>query len=374
MNIAAVVGGQYGSEGKGLIVGHIAKEYDNHVRVGAANAGHTVYTLDPAFGVGPSGEDPGPVWTKHVLQSIPCAAYANPSARLWIGPGALLNLDILEREIERWRQWGDQWDLPWKPIMIDARAQVIQERHKIAEQGSGLAERIGSTSTLAREGIGAAQAARVMRDKSCVQAGEDETLREMQAVDLVQVTDAPLGLDHQGSILLEGTQGTDLSLTTGHFPYVTSRNTTSAGLCADAGLAPTRLDRVILVCRTYPIRVAGPSGPFWPDSREITWDEIGVDERKELTTVTKKVRRAATLSLGQLRYAAMINGANEIALTFTDYIDRAIAGYNQPLPMRMIETRYPPVADMIRDIEEITHTPVTMLGTGPHSVIDIERD
>ena len=72
----ALVGGQFGSEGKGLIAGHIAKQYPAHVRVGAANAGHTVYTG--------ANLDRGPVVTKiaekHVMQQVPCAAYANPKA------------------------------------------------------------------------------------------------------------------------------------------------------------------------------------------------------------------------------------------------------------------------------------------------------
>jgi adenylosuccinate synthase len=382
MNVPALVGGQFGSEGKGLIAGNIAKDYDNHVRVGAANAGHTVYTrsemvIDQELAqheMAAVGSIDHLAWEKHVLQSIPCAAYANPQARLFIGPGALINVDILEREIMTWRQWGDTWDHPWIPIVVDPRAQVVQQLHKDMEAQTDLAARIGSTSATAREGIGAAQAMRVMRDKFCVEARDDDTLSELEAQDLIQFGDVPFLLQNQHSILMEGTQGADLSLTTGRFPYVTSRNTTAAGLLADCGVAPGRLDRVILVCRAYPIRVAGPSGPFWSDSTEIEWGDIGVDPQKEKTTVTKKIRRVATFSLAQVRHAAMINGATEIALTFCDYVDPAIAGVDfigATASKRVVETRYPKVWEMIDRIEEAVQLPVTMLGTGPHSVTDL---
>lgn len=368
MSACAVVGGQFGSEGKGAVVGHIAKDYEHHVRVGAANAGHTVYTEHPTWVQESGGSDPW--YEKHVMQQLPCAAYANPNAILYIGPGAQISQEIFDAEMERLTAWREERGLPhWPRIYVDPRAHVITQEHIDREQRSGLAERIGSTSTIAKEGIGAAQAARVMRDETCC------TAQEMYGDDHpddsgLHLSDVPRLLNRAAwageSVLLEGTQGTGLSLTTGDFPYCTSRNTTAAGLCADAGLAPTHLDRVILVVRSYPIRVAGQSGPFAKDSVEISWRNIGVDPEKERTTVTKKVRRVATFSLQQVYEAAQINGATEIALMFADYLDKSIAGVHGTDP-GFIRGR---VGEFVNEIEQSIRLPVTYVGTGPHSIIE----
>ncbi len=356
MTVCAVVGGQFGSEGKGAVVGHIAKEYRHHVRVGAANAGHTIYTA--------RYDQPG--MQKHVMQQLPCAAYANPEAELYIGPGAQISADIFYDEMQLLRKWREARGMsPWPAIYVDPRAHVIQDIHIRTEQRSGLAERIGSTSTIAKEGIGAAQASRVMRDESCCQARDyyDDASSTV-------MLDVPRRLNavasERQSILLEGTQGTGLSLTTGYFPYTTSRNTTAAGLCADTGIAPRSLDRVILVVRSYPIRVAGTSGPFGAGSSEISWSDIGVDEEKERTTVTKKVRRVATFSFHQVYEAAQINGATEIALMFADYLDPTIAGVHGIDP-GYIKGR---VGEFVDEIEESIGVPVSYVGTGPHTMIE----
>lgn len=356
MSVCALVGGQFGSEGKGLIVGHIAKDYSAHVRVGAANAGHTLYTRNATH---PPDYD-ADAWQKHVMQQLPCAAYANPRARLYIGPGALISPGILEHEYNINWSWRVRKGIRSPQVFVDSRAHVIQEEHIEREQASTLAERIGSTSTIAREGIGAAQAARVMRDESC------ELVHQTKRLPPVDVVNVASRLARENNILLEGTQGYGLSNTNGNFPYVTSRNTTAAGLCADAGVAPTRLDRVILVCRTYPIRVAGNSGPFAAGSEEIEWGDIGIDPEKERTTVTKKIRRVATFSMEQVQEAAAVNGATEIALTFADYLDPDIRGAWVPVG----DGAYPAVTKLIKEVERATGIPVTMVGTGPHTVID----
>lgn len=368
-NVCCVVGGQFGSEGKGAVVGHIAKDYRHHVRVGAANAGHTVYTARCIQGhKGPCGEFIE--HEKHVMQQLPCAAYANPDATLYLGPGAQISHEILNNEMEKLAAWREGRGLPrWPRIVMDPRAHVINEEHIAREQQSGLAERIGSTSTIAKEGIGAAQAARVMRDESCWTAGamyyDDNAADSGLMLDYVPNLINRAAWDREG-VLLEGTQGTGLSLTTGPFPFVTSRNTTAAGLCADSGMAPTELDRVILVVRSYPIRVAGPSGPFAYGSTEIDWRDIGIDPEKERTTVTKKVRRVATFSMQQVYEAAMMNGATEIALMFADYLDPSIAGV-QGIDPGHIKGR---VGEFIDEVEQAVGLPITMVGTSPYTIID----
>lgn len=350
--ITALVGGQYGSEGKGLIAGEIAKESNIHVRVGAANAGHTVYVDGEPF----------------VLQQIPCAAYSNPEATLVVGPGAVISDEIMQREIEENRHWREDNGYPDLDLHVDFRAHVITDELIEREQQSDLAERIGSTSTVAKEGIGTATAARVMREAECVTAIDVEWLREF--------LDDTTGYLFQSwandrSILLEGTQGTGLSLTTGQFPYCTSRNTTATGLAADAGVPGNAITRSILVCRTFPIRVAGNSGPFWHDSKEISWGDLGVDESNERTTVTKLVRRVATFSIEQVAQAAWLNGTTEIALTFADYLAPDIAGKSGPMKFDEVKDISGELGELVARIELATQRPVSMLGTGPATVVTL---
>lgn len=361
---AAVVGGQYGSEGKGLIVAHIARDYDTHVRVGAANAGHTFWTRNDKIEGQYEGASVDAAWEKHVMQQLPCAAYANPDAVLCIGPGAIISEEILDRELREWSAWRREHGFGVDYVWIDEKAHVVREEHKLVETGSGLQERIGSTSATAREGIGACQAARVMREAGCILAGDALDVDERVFLGKIAYK-----LDGR-NVMLEGTQGASLSLTTGDFPFVTSRNTTIAGLCADAGYPASKVDRRIVVLRTYPIRVAGNSGGFYDDSREISWDVVGIDPENERTTVTKKIRRVATFSMDQLVDAVILNDPTELALTFCDYLEPRIHGESGKWDALK---SYRSVEMMVNAIEDAAHVPVTMLGTGPHSVIELER-
>lgn len=363
--ITAVVGGQFGSEGKGAVVADLALLYPIHVRVGAANAGHTFYTF------GHDTLSPEPERQKHVVQQLPCAAYANPDAMCVLGPGALISSEILQDEIHRNQEWRVQWKLPPLKLAIDHRAHVIQEEHIFREQETDLAERIGSTSTIAREGIGVATAARVMREDGCVTANRiSSTLESWGPGIAVENTTRLLHkLKGKVNILLEGTQGTGLSITTGFFPYCTSRNTTAAGLAADCGLGPGDVTHSIVVMRTYPIRVAGKSGPFYPDSNETSFKDIGVEP--EVTTVTKLERRVATFSMMQAEEAIRLNAAQrtEVALMFADYVVPSIAGLADLSKNIAEEEGGDELQRLLNAIWEHCRVTVTMLGTGPYSMI-----
>ena len=359
--ICAVVGGQFGSEAKGHVAGHLAGRFGVHVRVGAANAGHTVWARGQ----------------RHVLQQLPVAVYAHPEAVAVIGPGALISPEIMAAEWERNRAWRERHGLAPLTLLVDERAHLITDRHIAAEAASGLSQRIGSTSATAQEGIGEAEAARVLRDEDCVLA-RDARLQ----LPPCEIVDVPsfLARSYRHGILLEGTQGTGLSLHTGLFPYVTSRDTTASGLCAQAGISARELDRVVMVCRTFPIRVAGNSGPFWAPSREISWADIGVDEDAERTTVTGKIRRVATFSVDQALHAANLNGATDVALTFCDYLDGAISDepaagsvglgedYRRDLTLSAMD-RYPAVRDLVDELERRLWLPVRLLGAGPDRML-----
>jgi len=172
-------------------------------------------------------------------------------------------------------------------------------------------------------------------------------------------------------VLLEGTQGTGLSLYHGIYPWVTSRDTTVAGCLAEAGIAPHRVRRVVMVVRTYPIRVGGYSGPM---SQELSWEQIadrsGLDLNDILQTekgsVSRNQRRVAEFDWTQLRSAAEINGATDIALTFADYLD---AKNDQA---RRFDQLTGETIQNIEEIERVAGTPVTLISTRFHerSIID----
>lgn len=345
--ILAVIGGQYGSEGKGVIVNHIAKHYDMHVRVGSPNAGHTFYW---------NGD-------KHVMQSIPCG-WTNPNAAIVIGRGALINMKLLMQELEHIEQYYPDFR---ERLIIDAHAGVLDECFHEQEGGINgeMHKRIGSTG----EGVGPARVARINRDPSkfrlfgsvaeeygligCMSYRTPEAIAQYQ--------------DEGANVLLEGTQGSGLSLLHGPWPYCTSIDTNAAQILAECGIAPNRLTNVLLVARTYPIRVAGNSGPM---RGEISWDDIS--ERfgrqiQERTTVTKKVRRISEWDPELFKQSVLLNNPSSVALTFADYIDPAIEGAKEPHQLTAS------VLAFIWMIENNFEVPVSMVGTGGPECSVIDR-
>lgn len=124
-------------------------------------------------------------------------------------------------------------------------------------------------------------------------------------------------------VIVEGTQGFGLSLLEGGFwPKATSRSTTAAGALAEAGLSPTDVDDVTMVTRSFPIRVAGNSGPLVD---ETTWDEIAKkvgrdDDIREHTTVTKRLRRVGHFDPVFVRRALAVNRPTRLVLNHLDYV------------------------------------------------------
>jgi len=180
------------------------------------------------------------------------------------------------------------------------------------------------------------------------------------------------------TILHEGSQGFSLDINHGsHYPQCTSRGTTAVQNLADMGLSAKRMGDVYLVIRPYPIRVGnvvedgvvvGHSGGVYEGQKEISWKEVAEQAGapptladKELTTVTKRLRRVFTFSDEQLRDAVTINGATQIALNFANYIDWSCYGTNDfdGLPTK--------VKQFIKRVEDVAQIPVTIVGTGPQN-------
>lgn len=335
MSVTVLVGGQYGSEGKGKVAAYLAPEFQHAVRTGGPNAGHTVVQRGRNF----------------VLRHLPCAV-VNDQTQLYLGAGSIIDVDLLLSEIhDHVIALGRLW--------IDPTAVLISDEDRASE--ASLVASIGSTG----KGVGAAVAAKVLRGKDVRLARDAAALAPFVSVVADRLNEA---LSAGDRILLEGTQGTGLSLHHGTYPFVTSRDITAGSLCGEAGIGPTRVAEVILVVRTYPIRVAGPSGPL---RQETTWRDVTIASGYsqlliERTTVTNKVRRVGEFDLAAVVRAVNLNGATSIALTFADYLDSSIRGTRHALP--------PKIETFVKVIEKATNIPVKLVSTGPDTDDMIVRD
>lgn len=344
--LTVLVGGQYGSEGKGAIAAHIANDYQVHVRVGSPNAGHTIYWKG----------------AKHVMQSIPCG-WINPDAVIIIGRGALLNMKQFMKELVHIMQYYPDFK---KRLIVDPETGILDEKFHEQEGGTAgeMHRRIGSTG----EGVGPARIARIERDPQKFRQFKD--IADEYDLKDIMLENTPKQLavlqDAGKNILIEGTQGSALSLIHSHWPYCTSIDTNAAGIISEVGIAPSRVTDVLMVCRTYPIRVHGNSGPL---RGEIDWSEIkdknGNPITPEKTTVTKKVRRIARWDDALFEQACLLNEPTEIALTFADYIDPELFNCNDP--RKVIDSDK--LAAFI--FQHKLATKVKYIGTGPQTVIDI---
>lgn len=340
--VDVIVGGQYGSEGKGNIAFAIGPGYDLLCRVGGPNAGHKV-PLDEPF-------------THRLLPSATLAC----EAPILIGPGAVLNTEVLFDEIANSH-------VDYGRLHIHPQAMIINDKD-VKDEG-GLVAEIGSTG----QGVGAATARRITERKGTpLLAGNVPELRPFIAPTQQLLSDAYARGDR---ILLEGTQGTALSLYHGDYPHVTSRDTTAAGCLAEMGIPPHRVRKVIMVCRTYPIRVQSPRGKTsGPMSLKTSWTEISRRSRiplKELKKVEKgsvsnKQRRVGEFDWELLHRAAQLNGATDIALTFVDYLDIG----NRDA--RRFDQLRPDTIRFIEEVERVACAPVSLISTRFHlrSVID----
>lgn len=332
--VDVIVGAQFGSEGKGNFCAHLANDYDLLIRVGGPNAGHKV---------------PDPPYT---FVQLPSGTAANPQARIMIGAGAVISEEQMRKEI------GDQGLTPER-LAIDENAMMIEQSDIDQEEGSF--DSIGST----KKGIGFATARKVIgrdRDRTWLgarvrRACDIDSLKPFIRDTKALLEDAYARGDR---ILLEGTQGTDLSLHHGPYPHVTSRETTASGCLADAGISPRRVRRVIMVTRTYPIRVGGTSGDL---PGEIDVETIAarsglpVEEirRTEIGSVSGKPRRIAEFDWEQVRRSAALNGVTDIALSFADYLDEANTRAHT------FDQLTPETKEFIASVERTTGAPVSMV-------------
>ena len=339
--VDCLVGLQWGSEGKGKIAAYLAKEYNAMVRSGGPQAGHTFYHNG----------------IKYVNRQLPCGVF-NINCMLYIPANGLIKLDILRKEIRRYKLSPDR-------LMIDKNSMVVASKHMKLEKDFSLEDRIASTT----QGVGAAQAEKIWRNAAlfdeCIL--KNPKLRSFSNDTSIAINNR---VEEGHHILLEGTQGFSLSLNHGNYPYVTSRDVTSSALLSDAGISPKHYGQTIGVMRTYPIRVGGNSGPT--GSKELSWKEITKRARsnvpiKEITSITCRVRRVFEQSYAALERAMLLNKPDQIALMFIDYINA------QDYGVKNFGSLSSKSKDYINKLEDRLQTPITVIGTGPKENQIIDR-
>lgn len=337
--VDVMVGGQYGSEGKGHVASFLSREYQALVRVGGPNAGHTVI----------QGNE------KSKFHHLPSGTIHNDEAKLIIGPGAVVHPESLMQEIQRYK-------VDCNRLSIDPSVMIITKPDKDKE--ASMVKSIGSTG----QGVGAATARRIM--------GRGGGLPGLEAVRLageikelspyVRPTHEQLSelFRNNGRVFLEGTQGTGLSLFHGSYPHVTSRDTTVSGCLAEAGISPSRVRKVVMVCRTYPIRVQnGEKGTSGYMKKELDWEDVACRSgipladilTTEKTTTTNKERRVGEFDWSMLRLYSELNAPTDIALTFTDYLS---VNNRQAYRFDQLETD---TQRFIQEVETVSGAPVSLI-------------
>lgn len=298
-----IIDGSFGSTGKGALACRIAMDAPIvHLACSTTspNAGHTFYWNNK----------------KHVTHLIPVAAIIHDRCGVYFSADSVIDYDLLMKEM-------DEFNIDDGRVFIHPRAAIITQKDKEVEMMHGGIEKIASTQS----GSGAARAAKIMR--TGLVAEHDPRLTEyVRKYDIRRdIQEIP---DYR--VMVETGQGLGLDLNHGlNYPHCTSRSVLPATILGELGLHPKYCGNVILSFRTFPIRVGNPtrdgievgnSGPFFDDSEEITFEDLGVE--KEYTTVTKRVRRIATFSKRQYLEAIRLIEPTHVFMNFVNYVDSLI--------------------------------------------------
>jgi adenylosuccinate synthase len=338
VSVWVVVGGQFGSEGKGKISAIITlqEKIDVCIRCGGPNSGHSFQKEDGSM---------------VLLRQLP-TGFVRPETRLLVPAGGLVDLDILRSEIEG-------LGLDAGRVGIDRKAMVITSEDREQERRLALQERLSSTLC----GVGSAVARRALRTAD-VDLAKDAAAKVAWLRPLLTdvAFEANSAVDHGKKVLVEGTQGSGLSLYhSTYYPKATSRDTNAAGFVSEVGLSPRLVSEIVLVFRTFPIRVAGAqAGPL---HQEISWERLQVESGSpvpihEYTSVTRKLRRVARFDWAAATGAITLNRPTKCALNFVDYLDARNRSAHGLSSLSSSATAF--VADL-----QGLGVPVTYIGTGP---------
>jgi adenylosuccinate synthase len=323
-----VVGGQYGDEGKGKMISYmsITDEPEVIARGGVGpNAGHEVNYKGK----------------RYPMRMLSCG-FVNENARVLIGAGVFVNPEVFLKEVELVN--GQ------KRCGVDFRCGLITKEHIERDSSSDNSKKIGSTKT----GCGPAVSDRVNR--------VGKTVMDCPELKLY-ITDVVKEVNQAKKVIIEGTQGFMLSNYYGTYPFVTSKDVSASSIAADVGLGPTQIDDVVMVIKSYTTRVG--SGPL---RDELSVEEATKKSMQEYGTVTGRPRRSSPeLHYDDLKLAAMINGATQIAIT---KVDVKFPGNDR---IREYTKLTKEAKKFIEEVEKKLNLPVTLIGTGPDVEDTIDR-
>ncbi len=335
MKIDVILGLQWGDEGKGKIVDYLANDYDIVARFqGGPNAGHTLKF---------DGK-------KYVLHTVPSGIF-RPGLLNLIGNGVVLDPILFERELEELAQSQVAF---LDRLFVSRKAHLILPTHRWLDAASEAhkgAAKIGSTlkgigptymDKTGRNGlrVGDVVGPQFREHYENLKAKHLELLKIYPAIDFDLATEEakwfasldtlrtlPMvdceyylqqALGEGKRVLAEGAQGAMLDIDFGTYPYVTSSNTITAGVCTGLGVAPQRIGRVIGITKAYCTRVGG--GPF-PTEQDNAIGELLRKEGQEFGATTGRARRCGWIDLPQLRYTIMLTGTTEICMTKIDVLN-----------------------------------------------------
>lgn len=334
MKSDVVLGLQWGDEGKGKIVDFLASKYDVVARFqGGPNAGHTLEFDN----------------IKHVLHQVPSGIFRDNIKNI-IGNGVVLDPVIFRKEIYALKKFNIE---PFYNLFISKRAHIILPTHRLLDaafEKSKGDEKIGSTlrgigptyqDKVARVGLRVGDTIadnfkkkyEKLKEKHLsilrlydfeydLEAIEIEFFKALEFLKKFKLVDTDY-LIHQSlaaheSVLAEGAQGSLLDIDFGSYPFVTSSNTTCAGVCTGLGLAPSKIGQVYGIFKAYCTRVG--EGPFPTELH----DEVGEKLRKEgreFGATTGRPRRCGWIDLPALKYVIMINGVTQLIMMKADVLD-----------------------------------------------------
>jgi adenylosuccinate synthase len=332
--VDVILGMQWGDEGKGKIVDYFAPRYDIIARFqGGPNAGHTLYV---------EGK-------KMVLHQIPSGIFHQNTINI-IGNGVVLDPVTLKRECDAVAAFGIDVK---NNLFISERTNIIVPTHRALDKASEMQKgesKIGSTL----KGIGPAYMDKTGRNAlrvgdllhknfttqyiklrlkhqklldnfhfvEDITAWEEEFFEALEFLRSLNVVNGEYFINEQISagkkVLAEGAQGSMLDIDFGTFPFVTSSNTISAGVCTGLGVSPRQIGEVMGVTKAYCTRVGG--GPF-PTELENETGELLRKTGSEFGATTGRPRRCGWIDLVALRYASMLNGVTQMIMTKADVLD-----------------------------------------------------
>ncbi len=333
MSVQIILGAQWGDEGKGKIVDLLSQNINIVARYqGGANAGHTIVLDDKQY----------------VLHLIPSGIF-HPNVICVIGNGVVIDPIALLYEIKQLQNLGINIS---NRLLISHNAHLIMPYHKLIDNlREKEADKIGTTG----RGIGPAYIDKATRTGIKIVDLLDRKIFEMKLIKNIEtynklfdqiygvekldvekivseyedfdkiideyVTDTALYLNNAikdgKNILAEGAQGALLDIDHGTYPFVTSSNPTSGGACTGLGIPPTSIKSILGVAKAYCTRVG--NGPF---PTELT-DELGTKLRtvgSEFGATTGRPRRCGWFDAFAMKYSAMINGIEKLAITKLDVL------------------------------------------------------